>query len=350
MFLCKSYICITFFFLFIFIISPSISECQTNEKVKKLPDTTYIKDLSDLLAVRFLGISKFNKFKISDQEIPFELQYAPNSNLNFGFGVNYKWFGLGIAFNIPFINNDDEKYGKTRRIDAQTNIFARKFLIDVYLHKYQGFYVENPESYLPEWDASQPYPQRPDIYTASFSGSFIYVFNHTKYSAKAAFVQTDLQRKSAGSFLLGGFFSLNGVAGDSSFIPYELKDIYNPELQFREVGTAGLGVAFGYSHTFVMWKKFYLSFTFVPGFSAQSYEVKYEDADEDRTGSLIAGRFLARGAFVYNTEKSFAGFTASNDSFSGNTGKENKNTINFDVGMVRFFYGRRFNIKKKSHP
>ena len=91
------------------------------------------------------------------------MSYSPNSNLNLGLQFNYKWFGLGLAFNFPFINNDNHKYGETTRFDFQTNIFTRSLAIDLYYQKYQGFYIENPEEYIPDWDPEFPYPQRPDI-------------------------------------------------------------------------------------------------------------------------------------------------------------------------------------------
>jgi len=327
------------------------SYTQNNDSIKVKYDTSYIKDLSDKLSVRIYGISKYNKFEIN--EVESAIRYSPNSNLNFGVGVNYKWFGLGVAFNIPFINNDDNKYGSTNRFDAQTNIFTRNLAIDIYLQYYKGFYIENPGSYLVDWKPEDPYPQRPDITTTSFGGSCLYTFNHKKYSAKAAFVQTDMQRKSAGSFLLGGYFSLFGVMGDSSFIPYELENQYDSTRQFNEVSVVGIGVAGGYTHNFVVWKKLYISLTLVPGVAIQSYDVGYKDGiAENKSGSFLSGRLSGRFALVYNSEKWYTGFTTISDSYTGYAGKELKNTLSYQIGVIRFFYGRRFTInwKKSKNP
>jgi len=154
-----------------------------------------------------------------------------------------------------------------------------------------------------------------------------------------------LQKKSAGSFLLGGYFYYFNISGDSSFVPYELKDEYDPNLLFAGVGIGGVGISVGYTHTFVLWKKFYISFALIPGISWQGYDISYENDFDDKTGSFIAGRFLGRAALVYNSQKSFAGLTFNNDSYGGSTGKEQQSSINYEVGVVRLFYGRRFNIK-----
>jgi len=319
-----------------------ISQVDSTQKSKI--DTNYIKDLSHKLSIRILTVNKFSSFDIKDNDVDSMVSYSPNRNLNLGFGVNYKWFGLWMAFKFPFLNDDDAKYGETKRFDAITSIFLRKLAIDFYLSTYKGFYIENPESYLPDWDDSMPYPQRSDIRTTKIGGSCTYAFKYKKYSTKAAFIQTEQQKKSAGSFLLGGFFSYFRIEGDSSFVPYQLDEIYNPALLFNNVKVFGGGVTFGYAHTFVLWKKFYISFSLVPGVSIQGYQIAYEDGQETKTGSFIAGRFLARVGLGYNSEKSYAGLTASSDSYSGSTGNEQRNSLNYEVGVIRFFYGRRFNF------
>ena len=78
-----------------------------NSKQAKI-DTVYIKDLSHKLSIRIFGVNKFTRFDIKDNGIDSLVSYSPNRNLNLGFGLNYKWFGLWIAFNFPFINNDDD--------------------------------------------------------------------------------------------------------------------------------------------------------------------------------------------------------------------------------------------------
>jgi hypothetical protein len=337
------------FLLLVFIAAFGFTEIYAQEKSEKKPkyDTAYIKDLSDRLSIRLYGVSKFSNFDIMDNDSDKTVAYAPNNNLNLGFGVSYKWFGLGLAFNFPFINNDNQKYGETQRVDVQTNIFTRSLAIDCYYQSYKGFYIENPEDYIQGWDPEMPYPQRPDIISRSIGGSCLYAFRHKKYSARAAYIQTDLQKKSAGSFLLGGFFSLFEVNGDSSFIPAEIVAECNPDLTFNDLKVRGIGVAGGYSHTFVMWKRLYFSLTVVPGVAIQSYDVIYPNDIEKKHGSFVAGRFAARAALVYNTERLYAGITAVDDNFSGNTGKEEQNSLSYQVGVIRFFYGMRFNVNKK---
>ena len=311
-------------------------------------DSVFIADLSDSLALRIYGINKFNGFNIRDNLLGEQLDYAPNRNLNLDLGGNYKWFGLGVAVNLPFLNNDNEKYGKTNRLDLQTNIFTRKFLIDFYGQFYKGFYIENPQLYLPQWESTMNYPQRKDVSLASLGGSMMYIFNHEKYSARAAFVQTEIQKKSAGSFLLGGFFTFFSTVGDSAFIPKQLFERFSTRLRFRQIGVANYGVSVGYTHTFVFLKNFYFSLTLIPGIAVSGYRINYDAPLQNISGTVLSGRFLGRMAFGYNSERSFGGFIASADSFTGNAGSDDNNQVNFEVGLFRFFYGRRINFSDKN--
>lgn len=336
--------------ILIFLMSSSIG-IQAQKDYGFKYDTNYITNLSDKLSIRVLGINKFNKFSIINNDNDQEIQFEPNSNLNLGFGVNYKWFGLAVAFNFPFVNNDNHIYGETNRFDFQLNIFARKFVVDFYLQSYQGFYIANPDSYIPTWEPGMAYPIRPDIKTTAIGGNYLYVFNDKKYSGQAAFNQTEMQKKSAGSFLLGGSVSFFSIAGDSMFIPSVLSDLYNEDLHFKEIDVSVLGIMAGYTHTFVLWKKFYITLSFIPGISVQGYKIGYPDASKDKDGSIVAGNYLVKTAFVYNSKRSFAGITANNGSFYGYASKQHNTNLVLGNGAVRFFYGRRFNIyPKKSQP
>ncbi|MCD4736427.1 MAG: DUF4421 domain-containing protein [Bacteroidales bacterium] len=310
-------------------------------------DTGYIEDLSDELALRVYGVNKYNNFAIIDKGSDSELLYAPNGRLNFGIAFNYKWLGLGVAINFPFINNDDDIYGKTERIDFQVNIFTRTLAIDGFLQYYKGFYVTNPDSYLNDWKEGMVYPQRPDIQTAALGASCLYIFNHKKYSAKAAFTHNELQKKSAGSFFLGGYFSLLAIVADSSMLPPELSGVFADESNLQNAGILSIGVAGGYSHTFVMWKKLYLSLTLIPGISVQKYRLDIVGNHEPQENIALSFKTLGRFAIVYNARKSFFGITSIVDNTSnGGDKKRPGSQLQYSVGSVRFFYGRRFNFFK----
>ncbi|MCD4682627.1 MAG: DUF4421 domain-containing protein, partial [Bacteroidales bacterium] len=80
----------------------------------------------------------------------------------------------------------------------------------------------------------------------------------------------------------------------------------------------------------------------------QTYDVKYKNGiSENSSGAFFSGRLTGRFALVYNSEKWYTGFTAISDNFTGNAGKDLKKSMNYQVGVIRFFYGRRFTFKGK---
>jgi hypothetical protein len=173
---------------------------QTDAQIEITPksskmDTSYISDLSDHFNLFVYGKTKYNNFGIKNNETNQKLNYAPNDKFNIGFGFHYKWMGLGVAFNLPFINNDDEKYGTTKRIDAQMNIFSHKYLLDFYFNHYRGYYLSNPEVMDSTFDKSGNYPTIPSMHTNNFGVSYFYIWNNTKFSYRASFVQNEIQKK-----------------------------------------------------------------------------------------------------------------------------------------------------------
>ncbi|MBN1340145.1 MAG: DUF4421 domain-containing protein [Bacteroidales bacterium] len=306
-------------------------------------NTTYVEDLSHRLSVRVYGINKYNRFSLYDKTGNSRIMYGPNERFNLGLGVNYRWFGIGLAFNLPLINNDDDIYGKTDRFDFQLNVFTRKLIIDTYLQYYKGFYIENPETLFDQWTDGMPYPQRPDIFTSALGTSFIYVFNHKKYSSRAAFVQTELQKKSAGSFVAGAYLSLFSAAGDSGYIPAHLSELFSGRLNISGATVSNLGISFGYAHTFVIWKKLYISLAFVPGISVQAYSVDRPGDSEPENSSGVALKSIGRLAIVRNADRSFFGISFNGDNFSmSRTGEDIQDQFTYSIGATRVFYGRRF--------
>jgi len=114
-----------------------------------------------------MELQKSNEIKHVDDFTNESIDYKPNDKFNIGIGFNYKWLGLDLAFNLLNINDDDDQFGKTDRLDIQSNIYLRKFAFDFNLQLYEGYYVSNPATYLPNWTSTLPNPQRSDIKTST---------------------------------------------------------------------------------------------------------------------------------------------------------------------------------------
>ena len=317
-------------------------------------DTTHITSYTHLLALKLYGVNKSNTISLFDDQTGQTINYRPNDKYNIGFGFNYQWIGLDLAFNLLFINDDDEVFGETKRFDIQWNLYGRRTVIDVNYQSYTGYYIANPESYIPNWNANDPvYPLRPDMASANFGVSAFYIFNHKRFSYKAAFIYNERQKKSAGSFLLGPYFSFFTIQADSSIVPVELRDSFNPNIAFAGSNFSNLGVAIGYAHTFVIKQKFFISLTLALGLGAETITTNNEDNSLDRNKTEASARVAARFSMGYNSDKFFIGLSSVGDTFG--TGNEDEPWLQYSVNNFRMFIGRRFSVgnwfgKKKVQP
>jgi hypothetical protein len=109
-------------------------------------DTSYVRDLSRDLTTRLYFSRKYAGYGVRDYRQRQELLYRPNSRLNVGIGFNYAFAGVNIAVNLPGANNDDDRYGPTRFLDAQSHLYLPRFAVDLYLQRYEGYYLNKPQT------------------------------------------------------------------------------------------------------------------------------------------------------------------------------------------------------------
>jgi len=335
-------------FLFSTLVFPqSDSELNVSSKSTKT-DTSFIDDKSDYLNLFIFGKSKYNSFSIIKKETEQMIKYAPNSNFNIGFGFNYKWMGLGIAFNLPAINNDDEKYGKTQSFDAQMNIFAHKYSVDFYLNYYKGYYVQNPEVLGAPYSKKSPPPTIPSMETNTLGLSYFYVLNHKRFSYRASFIQNERQKKMAGSMIVGIISHFNRTLSDTSFIPdLFLEDVEAPEkYKIRGLASFDIGPMFGYGYNFIIKKRIMITLSTVPGLVYQRIITltTINGVDTTESNNKIGFVISTKIALIYNGETYYYGINFSD--FRSNHNYENVGLAT-NVGNFRFFFGRRFNVKKK---
>jgi len=321
------------------------SECK-KDSIWPKTKTEYIDDYSNMLGLFLYAKQKYSSFGILDIENDKELLYSPNKQLNMGFGFNYKWLGIGIAFKLGFVNNDDNLYGETKRLDWQTNIYTNKAVFDFYLQNYRGHYIKNPEEVFSGWkNGDAPYI-RPDVITVSLGLSGMYVFNHEKFSYKAAFMQTAVQKKGAGSFLLGASVFTQGIAGDSAIFPKGSDFESLPPIIAHSAFY--LGVRAAYAYNFIIAKHYFASISLAAALEIGKTANKLEDKTVSVSWNPII-HLQPRMAFGYNKPKWYAGFSFVRDSyFEGSSKDDSIYDFTFRTGNFRIFAGMRFSwISKK---
>jgi len=309
-------------------------------------DTTYIENHSYKFLLRFYGINKFNYLFFSHNNSP-RIILSPNRRDNVGFGFNYLWLGINFAFNLPFINNDNDTYGETERMDCQMYIYGRKSVFEMFLQYYKGFYITNPEVINPNWNSSMNYPQLPGALQLSLGASYNYVFNSEKFSYKAAFIQNEIQKKSAGSPLLGMSLSLFGITNSSnSLIPNNIRALMQSQgmlsldsSEIRRVNYNSIGIMGGYAYTLVVKKRLFISLSVEPGIGYGWVITEKKSKNRERK-EWVSPNLTGRFSCGYNMDKYFLVFAYYVDTEAF---RDDKNVTAFSLGYWKISAGVRLN-------
>lgn len=335
----------TISFLFILFSFTAFSQIELDtHAIDSVTEQDRYIDYSNQLLIKVMTVSKINELEIINRNNKQAIKLKPLGVSSLGFGFNYKWLGLGIAFGLPAPPAKEKKFGKTDRFDFQLNIYSKKFVVDAFAQQYTGFYVANADK-LVNWNDSI-LPQRPTMETFTVGIGGYYVFNHKKLSYKAAYVRNAVQKKSAGSLLLGGFYALNQggfAAGDtSSFVPSYFPVEIQDSLPIDAYSSRSVGISFGYTYTFVFFKRFFINLSLIPGVGTKNITV-YRDGIKVNENSPV-GRFNGRIALGYENKYFLLGLTS--NTVTGNM-EFGDYELKPSTSNVKLFIAKRFNLKKK---
>lgn len=218
------------FFIFLFI----KNDCVAQEN--RGNDTSYYVYFPGSITGRIYTSRKYTGFAIKDKYSSDKF-YNPHSTLNLGVGATYHNFSLNLAYGFKFLNPDKEK---TKYLDLQAHVYQPKWAIDFYGQFYKGF------------SAGDYYRGDEKI---SLIGLSVYrVFNPTRFSYRAALIQNEWQKKSAGAFLAGAESYYGAIKGDSSLI-----NSPNISKEITKLNYFSFGPGVGYAYTLVAFQHWFLT-------------------------------------------------------------------------------------------
>lgn len=329
--------CVFFLCFFISQLSNAQLRREFNSLIGGKHDTNYIQSFYPKLTGRLFASERTNIFTLTDLENSRALAYSPNRGMDFGLGMNYRWLGLSLSFTTPL----NPEFKQTQKIDLQAGIFMRRYVFDVYFQSYTGMYLINASSLRANAIARNF--QRPDVRSINVGSNAYYIFNRKRFSARAAFSQQEIQRKSAGSFLAGAYFNIHQIASDSSLVPTEFQNLFNSQLRsLDEAFSVNLGFIGGYTQTIVVAKHFFANLFVTLGAGTSSISTGI--ALNNKYNTQFSLKAQGRLAFGYNTDKWFMSLNISTD----NVAYVASDTELFTTSsaIVRLSVGTRFDVKK----
>lgn len=301
-----------FYFSFLFIFAlPFLCQAQI--------DTTYIKPFNNKLSLRtYLSLKSISMEQGTGKDIK---QFMPNTPMSLGIGVsvNNTIINLSYGYSLSFMKDDDK--GKTKALDFQIHNYGRKFIVDLFVQKYHGFYTAD--------DSNKNIQLYPDLNIQQYGAFGQYVFNNKKFSYKAAFIQNERQLKSTGSFLVGGGVYFSKIGSDSSFVHNSQNSLRN--FQF--------GVSGGYAYTWAINKNWFTSGSITTGVNFGNERINYFGKRKIE----IYPTFFPRISIGYNKEKWSLGLSYVNNLIFSSFSENPNSSIGLSSGNLQIGYVWRLN-------
>ena len=239
--------------------------------------------------------------------------------------VAYRGLGLGVAVNPA------KFAGKCKDFEYNLNSYSNRYGFDVVFlssKTYHGYKAT---------DAGRIDIKKGQISQNALNLNFYYAFNYRRFSFPAAFSQSYIQKRSAGSWMIGASF-------DSS----------KTELNDMTIRLNEFAVGAGYAYNLVAFSHWLFHLSALPTVTVYSHDYTKTKTTADEGNGQTASNTVrhdmkyhfpsaiitGRAAAVYSWRNKFAGATAVyNYSVAGN---EDHLKVRRHKWRVRMFFGFRF--------
>lgn len=217
----------------------------------------YIIDHKKRFNVKLEVSDDVTKYSVVENDVQLDLK--PNLNLRYAVVFSYKFLSVRIGIRPKISDEEKEEKG-----GSDTFRLRLQFLFDNWNHALEynidkGYYVTNTSDFV--FSDNNRRIQFPEMSSNVLFGSSSYKFNKN-YSMRAFQSQTEIQIKSAGSFMPGINYTFYRLSGTNVFIDTNgdrvNRDFYN------EFNGVNLALSLGYYYTFVFKKYWFANAYGVP--------------------------------------------------------------------------------------
>ena len=317
-------------------------------------DTTYIEPQRYNFTVMLQNTNTYEHYRLSSSSHQ-SISLAPRASIKIGPYFGWRWIFLGYTLDVRLF--DLFSGSKSTKQEYDLSLYTSMIGIDLYYRK-TGSDFKIRQLYLGK-DINTETLRGVDFggLSSSIRGfNIYYIFNHRHFSYPAAFSQSTVQRKSAGSPLIGVGYTSHKLSVNwdelNSLIHDRLQGT-NPEAQldstimFEQVKYKDISISGGYAYNWVFKKNWLLA-------ASLSLALAYKTSSGDLKSNNNIGNFdfkninidaIGRFGLVYNNSKWYAGMSAILHAY--NYRKENFSTNNF-FGSVNLYAGLNFGRKKAS--
>jgi hypothetical protein len=330
------------FMLMLFCRTHVCAQTDSTMQAYKKFRSSYIIDLTYKINITPFVSGAGNGFELRSN---YNIRVRPNEVGSFGLRISHRWLSGALSFGIK--NRDSEKRGTTQFINLNLNLYRQKWGFDGYYHLYRGQYITNNNiSDLPQFIDNKTYPILPNVNTLYAGANAYYISNHKKFSYRASFMSNEIQKRSAGSFLVMLSYAFFNINSDTGFVPGDIQSSIPNSSQIIDGKFNSFSIMPGYAYTLVFAKKCF--FTLAPSIGImtqfQNYTTKGTTEKGQTDGSVIYPRAMARAALGFSASKWYFGVSAIADNYIIRLPQ--KDMLIYNIGSANLYVGYRINVPK----
>lgn len=318
-------------------------------------DTNYIEPQHYNYSVMLQNTNTYEMYSITSKSRQ-TIDFAPKPTYRIGPYFGWRWIFAGYTFDIGHLDHGNNK----REFDI--SLYSNLVCVDL-------FYRKTGSDYMVKRVDLKNGMGRKQLHDVAFDGLNVgitgvtasYIFNHKRFSYPAAFNQSTVQRRSAGSALAGFGYTRHSIDLDYNSLQQMVEkyvaseDIYKQTvrldsgLMFEKVKYTNMSVSGGYAYNWVFARNWLLaaSLSLALGYKKAEGDLRKDEKTILRDFSFqnVALDGTGRFGIVWNNTKWFAGMSAIFHSY--NYHKSQFKTNN-SFGAVNIYAGLNF-IRKKHH-
>ena len=281
---------------------------------------------------------------------------APDPSYRLGPYIGWRWVFLGYTIDLKHINLSSSHTGKK---EFDLSLYSSMLGVDLFYRQTGNDYHVLRMDYDGKLDTSPIEDASFDGFKSSIKGfNLYYIFNHRKFSYPAVYSQSSVQRKSAGSILLGVGYTQHELEVDWSkfqslvderLLPsatgYEALPL-DSSLMVGNVKYTDVNATIGYAYNWVFAKNWLFN-------ASLSMGLAYNQSSSDTEGrkwsfqdfSFKNFNFDGVGRFgiVWNDTKWYAGASTIIHTYNY---KKQRFSTNNSFGSLNIYVGVNFGRKK----
>ena len=299
-------------------------EAVTDTVKKKRVSNEYMELYEDDIKLRLGFSNSFNSYHIQDNADNLDFTLSPNQRLKTTLTFMYKFIEFDLGYTPAFIrfNKDDDAKGKTKFYNFGTRFYFGQWVQSLGYSKTKGFYVDRDDIGTTENLLF------PNFQVTRYGGSTAYSFN-PNFSLRAIMIQSEWQKKSAGSFVPS--------------ISYNFTQMKNDSPSKDNVIDVAMGPAYYYN--WVINNRFLVAPSIYGGIGYNHTKTVYEDATPSEVIDGLSLQSQLRLTLSYNVERFYTGATVSLNTFYYDS--DPKVHVQDRQQFFEFYVGYRFKGPEK---